>query len=53
MVQERDAKMAAIDEELGKVEKKSERWKRLKQERAEAYRSVPDDVAERILGLFK
>ena len=53
MVQERDAKMAAIDEELGKVEKKSERWKQLKQERAEAYRSTPDDVVERILGLFK
>ena len=52
MIQERDAKMATIDEEIEKVEKKSERWKQLKQERAEIYRIVPDDAAERIMKLF-
>lgn len=52
MIQDRDAKMAAIDEEIEKVEKKSERWKQLKQERAEIYRTVPDDVVERIMKLF-
>ena len=52
MVQERDTRMAAIDEELEKVEKKSERWKQLKQERAEIYRTVPDDAVARILELF-
>lgn len=52
MIQERDMKMATIDEEIEKVEKKSERWKQLKQERAEIYRTVPDDVAERVMKLF-
>lgn len=52
MIQDRDLKMAAIDEEIVKVEKKSERWKELKQERAEVYRSIPDDAAERIMKLF-
>lgn len=52
MTQERDAKMAAIDERLDKVEKKSEEWKRLKQERAEIYRTIPDDAVERIMKLF-
>ena len=52
MVQERDTRMAAIDEELEKVEKKSEKWKQLKQERAEIYRTVPDDAVARILELF-
>lgn len=52
MTQERDAKMALIDEKLGKVEKKSEEWKKLKQERAEIYRTIPDDAVERIMELF-
>lgn len=52
MTQERDAKMALIDEKLGKVEKKSEEWKKLKQERAEIYRTIPDDAVERIMKLF-
>lgn len=52
MTQERDAKMAAIDEKLSKVEKKSEEWKRLKQERAGIYRTIPDDAVERIMKLF-
>lgn len=52
MIQDRDAKMAAIDEEIEKVEKKSERWRQLKQERAEIYRTVPDDAAERVMKLF-
>ena len=44
--------MALIDEKLGKVEKKSEEWKKLKQERAEIYRTIPDDAVERIMELF-
>ena len=53
MIQERDAKIATIDKEIEKVEKKSEEWKRLKQERRKIYLTIKDDTAQRVLALFE
>ena len=53
MIQERDAKITTIDKEIEKVEKKSEEWKRLKQERRKIYLTIKDDTAQRVLALFE
>ncbi len=53
MIQERDIKIAALDKEIEKVEKKSEEWKRLRQERRKVYLTIKDDTAQRVLTLFE